>query len=82
MNLAFALPAQFHLSEHSSEYFLYLFFIKYPSNLGMGGYYMIPALVMGGLSLAGGLIGSKSSKKPKKKQTPLPRETLNFNKQL
>ena len=41
---------------------------------------MIPALVMGGLSLAGGLIGSKSSKSPKEANA-IARETLNFNKQ-
>ena len=42
---------------------------------------MIPALVMGGLSLAGGLIGSKSSKKAQKEANAIARETLNFNKQ-
>ena len=42
---------------------------------------MIPALVMGGLSLAGGLIGSKSSKKIQKEANAIARETLNFNKQ-
>ena len=41
---------------------------------------MIPELVMGGLSLAGGLLSSKSSKKPKKANA-IARETLNFNKQ-
>lgn len=42
---------------------------------------MIPALVMGGLSLAGGLAGSKSSKKAQKEANAIARETLNFNKQ-
>lgn len=42
---------------------------------------MIPALVMGGLSLAGGLASSKSSKKAQKEANAIARETLNFNKQ-
>ena len=42
---------------------------------------MIPALVMGGLSLAGGLLSSKSSKKAQKEANAIARETLNFNKQ-
>ena len=40
---------------------------------------MIPALVMGGLSLAGGLLSSKSSKKAQKEANAIARETLNFN---
>ena len=42
---------------------------------------MIPELVMGGLSLAGGLASSKSSKKAQKEANAIARETLNFNKQ-
>ena len=42
---------------------------------------MNPALVMGGLSLLGGLSSSKSSKKAQKEANAIARETLNFNKQ-
>lgn len=42
---------------------------------------MIPALVMGGASLLGGLSSSKSSKKAQKEANAIARETLNFNKQ-
>lgn len=41
---------------------------------------MIPALVMGGASLLGGLSSSKSSKKAQKEANAIARETLDFNK--
>ena len=67
MNLALYYLNYSHLSEYSSEYFLYLLFIKPIQKFLVWEVIAIDSSISNGyLSLAGGLIGSKSSKKPKR----------------